>query len=586
MNKRILLFFVIASMSVYGAAEKDEGVLTDVRVVVDISGSMKKNDPNNLRVPAIQLFSQLLPPDSKSGVWTFGQYVNMLVPLSEVTPEWKSEAVRTSKQINSVGLFTNISGAIERASFDWDEEVPGVKRSLILLTDGVVDVSKDPAVNQEARTRLIEDTLPKLKNAGVTIHTIALSNEADEPLLNQLASQTDGWYQQALHADELQSVFLKIFGQATDRESIPLVDNLFRVDDNITEFTLLVFKSGDERPTKLVPPDGTIMESSNDTAEVSWFESETYDVITVSNPQTGQWQVDAEIDPDNQVLVVSNIKVRATSIPNNLLANEKLTFAMHLTQDNERVTDAEFLSLIDMSIEMKSATGNSIDQLEDNGIVPDTEIGDGKFTVNIFAPNAPGIAEITAMVDSPTFQRLKQQAVNIYDSPVTFSYEMSENISEQHQFTLTPLKSVIQTSDLQIEGNGKLPDGATVATPLTYDPETGTYNGGIEVLESGGRYELNFQVSGTTLNGRAFSVKTQFGFQANSLVVEKPEPEPVADVPVPEPDEAVNWTFWFSVAVGVNLAFVILWVLATIINKNRNIALAKSLAKELEISNG
>ena len=212
MKKLLLLVTSIFWMLPIVGLQSDDTPSTDVRVIVDISGSMKKNDPNNLRIPAIQLFSQLLPPNSKSGVWTFGQYVNMLVPLSEVTPEWKAEALRTSRQINSVGLFTNISGAIERASFDWDELDPNSKRSLILLTDGVVDISQDKAKNQEARNNLLTSVLPKLKQAGVTIHTIALSNEADEPLLNQLASQTDGWYQKALFADELQSVFLKIFG--------------------------------------------------------------------------------------------------------------------------------------------------------------------------------------------------------------------------------------------------------------------------------------------------------------------------------------------------------------------------------------
>ncbi|MEL0069131.1 MAG: vWA domain-containing protein, partial [Gammaproteobacteria bacterium] len=176
MKKLLLLLVSIFYLSVVQAYQSDSKPVSDVRVIVDISGSMKKNDPNNLRIPAIQLFSQLLPPDSQSGVWTFGQYVNMLVPLSEVTPEWKAEALRTSKQINSVGLFTNISGAIERASFDWSEADPDTKRSLVLLTDGMVDISKDPAKNAEAREELLNTLLPRLKQAGVTIHTIALSN--------------------------------------------------------------------------------------------------------------------------------------------------------------------------------------------------------------------------------------------------------------------------------------------------------------------------------------------------------------------------------------------------------------------------
>lgn len=590
MKKLLLLLVSIFYLSVVQAYQSDSKPVSDVRVIVDISGSMKKNDPNNLRIPAIQLFSQLLPPDSQSGVWTFGQYVNMLVPLSEVTPEWKAEALRTSKQINSVGLFTNISGAIERASFDWSEADPDTKRSLVLLTDGMVDISKDPAKNAEAREELLNTLLPRLKQAGVTIHTIALSNDADEPLLNRLASQTDGWYQKALFGDQLQSVFLKIFSQSTERESIPLIDNLFRVDENITEFTLLVFKSANDKPTRLITPQSDVLASSNDTPDVSWFESDGYDVITVSSPMTGQWQVDADIDPNNQVLVVSNIKVHSSTIPNNLLANETMTYTMHLTEGDERLTDPEFLSLIEMSLEMESADANSIEPLMDDGIAPDLAV-DGQYTVNIVAPSKPGLAEMTAMVDSPTFQRLKQQAVNVYESPIVFDYNLSEDIAVPHSITVSPLETVIKTDALSLQASVTLPDGVQIQLPLLYDFETGRYSGEVDVLESGGQYQFDFQVSGTTQNGRSFSVANRESFRASEIKLPEPvaqsepnqETEPVEEF---EDNGETDWTFWFSVAGGLNLLFIILWILTNLISKKRTLALAKSFSNQLETSNG
>ncbi len=53
---------------------------SDVRVVIDVSGSMKQNDPQNLRAPGLRLLSGLLPPESAAGVWTFasGQYAGAL----------------------------------------------------------------------------------------------------------------------------------------------------------------------------------------------------------------------------------------------------------------------------------------------------------------------------------------------------------------------------------------------------------------------------------------------------------------------------------------------------------------------------
>ena len=54
---------LILSISV-GAAEP----ITDLRVLVDVSGSMKQNDPAYLRQPALRLLTNLLPKKSQAGV--------------------------------------------------------------------------------------------------------------------------------------------------------------------------------------------------------------------------------------------------------------------------------------------------------------------------------------------------------------------------------------------------------------------------------------------------------------------------------------------------------------------------------------
>ena len=119
----------------------------DVRVLIDISGSMKNNDPGNLRRPALRLLVGLLPEDSRAGVWTFGQYVNMQVPLGKVDRAWKARAIGGASGIHSRGLFTNIGEVIKRSSADWSGTPMKYRRHMVLLTDGMVDISKDPALN-------------------------------------------------------------------------------------------------------------------------------------------------------------------------------------------------------------------------------------------------------------------------------------------------------------------------------------------------------------------------------------------------------------------------------------------------------
>lgn len=74
----IIAFCVSANL--FAATQND-----DVRILIDVSGSMKKTDPSNLRVPAMKLINGLIPAGAKAGVWTFGRYVNMTVKWERLT---------------------------------------------------------------------------------------------------------------------------------------------------------------------------------------------------------------------------------------------------------------------------------------------------------------------------------------------------------------------------------------------------------------------------------------------------------------------------------------------------------------------
>ena len=79
-----LLWLPLWCGQLQGAEDK-----ADVRILIDVSGSMKQNDPQNLRRPALRLLVGLLSSETRAGVWTFGQYVNMQIPLGQVDKAWK-----------------------------------------------------------------------------------------------------------------------------------------------------------------------------------------------------------------------------------------------------------------------------------------------------------------------------------------------------------------------------------------------------------------------------------------------------------------------------------------------------------------
>ena len=175
--KRLNIFSFIALcmlLSTWHISVTAAETVSDVRVLIDVSGSMKKNDPKNLRAPALRLITRLLPNKSVSGTWIFGEHVNMVVPHDVVDKSWKQKAQQQSNKIHSLGLFTDIEQVLKEATQDVSNDAT-YKRSIILLSDGLVDISKDKVYSDESRQRILDDILPVLKDLNIAVHTIALS---------------------------------------------------------------------------------------------------------------------------------------------------------------------------------------------------------------------------------------------------------------------------------------------------------------------------------------------------------------------------------------------------------------------------
>lgn len=206
------------------AAADVKPVVRDVRILVDVSGSLRQTDPNQLRFPALRLLTGQLPGNARAGVWTFGRYVNMLVPYGEVDDTWRNAAAAATRDIPSAALYTNIEGVLETSTWNWQTPADGVQRHLILFTDGMVDLPGGAMENAQSRTRITDSIAPRLAHAGVRLHVIALSDATDDPLLRQLAAQTGGRFEKANQPTELEQIVLRLIDQVVEPGSRPLHD--------------------------------------------------------------------------------------------------------------------------------------------------------------------------------------------------------------------------------------------------------------------------------------------------------------------------------------------------------------------------
>lgn len=408
----VLLSWFVMSAAPLAAAQPEQA---DVRVLIDISGSMRQNDPDNLRRPALRMLAGLLQPGTRAGVWTFARWSNDLVPVTDVDPAWKQRIQSISEQITSPGQFTNIEEVLDKSSADWEGAPTTHARHLVLLTDGMVDVSKEPGASEASRARILDTLLPSLQARGVKVHTIALSARADHELMKRLAEQTGGWYQQVEQADELQRVFLRMFEQVGSPDSVPLTDNRFTVDSSINEATVLLFTKPDSQPVVLRSPTGEEFTDSDLPAGVAWYRDKGYHLITISAPRKGEWSVVADVDPDNRVMIVTDLKLRTSEIPSHIAVGEQTHIEAHLTNRGKLVTRQAFLRLLDVRADAIGPNGRDPQPINDAGDAGDKTAADGRYSMNFGEQRALEQVELLISVDSPTFMREKRFRLAVHE---------------------------------------------------------------------------------------------------------------------------------------------------------------------------
>ncbi|WP_150913269.1 vWA domain-containing protein [Marinobacter halotolerans] len=402
----LLMFFVFAPQSHAQEAQTlqlpEQG---DVRIIVDISGSMKENDPRNLRQPAVRLLARMIPAGAEAGVWTFGQWVNMLVPHGTVDEAWRQNALALSEKINSVALRTNLGEALEKASDDWIGGADLSNTDFILLTDGRVDISGDPEVNAKERERILGPLLDRLTARGATLHTVALSEEADLKMLEALATESGGHFSLASSAEGLNQAFLKSLNAAVPQDQIPLTDEGFTVDQGVEEFTALIFWGENEtsatRALTLTNPGGERFTQGAAPGNMRWAAETGYDLITVTDPQAGQWQIDGELGEGSRVTVVSDLRMVVSPIPPTFNPDEPIALKIAFFEEDSRIQDPDFLKVIDVIVRLTSTDGRSGSKI----LSDDQPPADGIYQDQIDSLPAAGDYNIEVIADGTTFSR-------------------------------------------------------------------------------------------------------------------------------------------------------------------------------------
>ena len=308
----------------------------DVRVLVDVSGSMEQADPKAVRGPATVLLATLRPDQSLGGIWLFGSDVRPLVPYGPVNVRWDALLKPIESSIGSTDRFTHMESALKTGIEAGKESKAACH--VILITDGIVDVRGGREASQASRDRILKVVLPSAIKKNCRIHTIALSKQADLSLLRQISLATNGLFTLINNPGDLIPVMLDALELALRSQQLPVRDQHIQVDADIRQ--LRIIRLDETKKIELKSEKIAIDHEVNDPS-INWYTGRGYRALIWSTPSPGRYRLNTEFGKNDRILIDSSVILDLEELPPTIASNQTLGLSANIVGATGPLTDSK-----------------------------------------------------------------------------------------------------------------------------------------------------------------------------------------------------------------------------------------------------
>jgi hypothetical protein len=390
----------------------------DAVLVMDSSGSMAKNDPGKLRVPAAKLFMSLLGESDRIGLISFSDNGYPVLHLSSPGPKNNARILASADKVSSKGVYTNLHAALTKGVAMLDKEGrDGQEKMLLLMSDGRMDVGntdEDWALTQKIQGELLES----IKDKGIKVYTIAFTEASDVELLKEIAMESGALFKLARSDRDLHEVFSAIFESAKKPDMLPVEGGEFVVDSSIEEVTIVASKEREDVRIYLQSPGGKKFSADDVGESLKWFMSSHFDMVTVRNPEPGTWKLLFSAGR-NRAYIVTNMALMHNPQRPNLAVGEDMVLESWLEQDAKLLDKEAVLTNTRFMMKIEAPDGARADfDLYDTGEYGDRKVADGLYS-NTLSYENPGSYKIDIIAESETFKRQKTVHFEVAPLPVT-----------------------------------------------------------------------------------------------------------------------------------------------------------------------
>lgn len=317
---------------------------------------------------------------------------------------------------------------------------------------------------------------------------------------------------------------------------IPLLDNRFRIDGEVDEITLIFFRKPGSPAVVLVRPDGTkyFATEAIRNPNLQWYDEASYDLVTITKPMAGPWQVIGRILPNSRIVVLGDITLKAQNLPPMLFRGETVKVTGQVFNDGEPVKSNLFQEVVTLEVDFVSANENGdanfgastqeVAKFKDNGRGFDERAKDGVFTGE-FKLNLPeGHWTPELYIATPLLQRrLVQPTVVLLDTPFSYDLTLAENDTPEHILTINLDTQVLKAETVLIQGRIFYPNneeqGFTIEENSSAMRQLAIKN------YDWGRYSVELSVFGSNINNREFmATLPTYKFEIDRPIIAVPPP--------------------------------------------------------------
>lgn len=414
------------------AATLENSATLDVRVIVDASAWSDSAAQRAGLDSAIAALLTILPSGTTSAVWPLRSGPSARDASS--SPGSTVPAPPSDADTTSAGALVS---AFEKLIKEWTPQPGGSRRHVILLVAGTApESSTGNSQDTAAEKQLLNELLPRLQETQAALHVIAPSH-TDTGLLQQLVVATDGWYLEASNPSDAEKEFLELLENLAQHDTLLLQDGLVKFDASVATARLVLFRSDPNLPARLVPP-GTIGFSQfNAPSNIAWRQEARFDVVTITKPTPGTWQILTENDVRHRAFAQASLQLATTAVPRNVVVGTRREFTLALLQNGKLVTDRNVLDhVVVKASQFQGATEQRLWFPMDNGRAGDAVADDGIFTVVLDDYLPAQSYHFVVDVEGLNFERRHPLRMDVHDQSVWAQIKPG---ADDHRFVVSIL---------------------------------------------------------------------------------------------------------------------------------------------------